>query len=304
MITAAVLGVYAALVGVAAPYALVRARWTHYAPAPAILVWLGLMTTFILTTALALHHLFLAEQHVHSHLTGFLDACGIHPVTTGGGSAPIAAAAALVVPALVVLLPVGWFLRSTWSARRDQHLHVDMLTLVASPAPEHGAVILDHDTPAVYCLPGAHRRVVMTRGAVEALTEQQLRAVLAHERAHIAGRHHHLHAVTRAFDLAFPKLPLARSAREQIALLLEMVADDRALRSHPRTVLASAMCQVAAGPVPQAALGAGGPSVMIRVPRVLTPQKPPRPVTWLGILAGSLAAPLLPLLTACGTGFG
>jgi hypothetical protein len=301
MTTTLVLGGYALLVGAAAPYALVRARWAHRAPRLAVLAWQGLMVTFVVTTALSVYHLVLAEQHVHNGLAGLLSACGVLPGATTGGSVPSTGdAAVLLGPVLIVLLPVGWFLRMTWLTRRAQRRHLDMLAVVGSPAPQYGATLVDHDTPAVYCLPGRSRRVVMTRGAVKALTGEQLRAVLAHERAHIAGRHHLLHAATEAFERAFPKLPLARLAREQTALLLEMIADDRALRGHSREVLASAMCQVAAGNVPQSALGAGGPSVLIRLRRVLTPQAAPRRSTWLGVVGGSLVVPLLPLLIACG----
>ncbi|MEU0170334.1 M48 family metalloprotease [Streptomyces iakyrus] len=70
-----------------------------------------------------------------------------------------------------------------------------------------------------------------TRGALEVLTEEQLRAVLEHERAHIAGRHHMVKVLVDAFSRAFRGLPLARQAKEQTNLLLEMIADDHALRS-------------------------------------------------------------------------
>lgn len=301
MITALALTGYAVLVGAVVPYALARAPWAHRAPGVAVLAWQGLMVTFVVTTALAVYHLILSEQHVHNGLVGLLSACGVLPGARTDGSTPTTAdAALLLVPAVIVLLPIGWLLRTAWCTRRVQRRHLDMLTLVGRPAPEYGATIVDHDTPGVYCLPGRSRRIVVTRGALDVLTAEQLRAVLEHERAHISGRHHLFHAATEAFERAFPGLPLARHARAQTALLLEMIADDRALRSHSREVLASAMCEVAAGRVPQAALGAGGPGALIRLRRVLTPQARPHRMTWLGIVSAAVAAPVLPLLVACG----
>jgi hypothetical protein len=43
--------------------------------------------------------------------------------------------------------------------------------------------------PRRYCVPSLRHRVVLTTGAVAALEPRQLRAVIAHERAHLWGRH-------------------------------------------------------------------------------------------------------------------
>ncbi|MGK5447318.1 M56 family metallopeptidase [Streptomyces radiopugnans] len=300
-----VLAAYALLVGVAVPYILARARWTHRAPRLAVLVWYGLMATFVVTVALALYHVALRERHIHDGLLGLLTACGLlSGVTSPGSASSPADPAALLPPLIAVLLPVGWFLRTVWRTRRAQRRHLDVLAVVGRPSAEHDAVVVDHEIPAVYCLPGRFRTVVVTHGAIRVLSREQLRAVLAHERAHITGRHHLCHAVVEGFGRAFPKLPLARHAREQTALLLEMAADDRALRFHSREVLAAAMCEVAAGQTPRAAVGAGGPSVVVRLHRLLTPGAAPRRITRLGITVGSLAALLMPLIIACGPALG
>ncbi|WP_031511366.1 M56 family metallopeptidase [Streptomyces megasporus] len=302
MTAALALAGYALLIGAVAPAALARAKWAHHAPRPAILAWQGLMVTFVVTIALALYHLALRERHVHDGLVGLLTACGLLPGAEALGSAPYTAAdpAALLPPALVVALPVGWFLHTTWSARRARRRYLDLLAVVGRASPEHDAVLVDHDTPAVYCLPGRSRRVVVTRGAIDVLSREQLRAVLEHERAHITGRHHLCRAAAEAFARAFPKLPLARHAREQTALLLELAADDRALRACSRETLATALCEVAAGQAPRTAFGAGGASAAIRLHRLLTPTTGPRHTTRLGVAGGSVAAPLVPLLIACG----
>ncbi|MGX1115952.1 hypothetical protein RKD37_001315 [Streptomyces ambofaciens] len=301
MITPLALVGYAALVGTVAPLLLARARWSHRAPGLAVLAWQGLMVTFVVATALAIYHLVLTEQHVHDGLVGFLSACGLSGDAPSGGPTPtVMDGLLLAAPAAILLLPIGWFVRCVWQARRARQRHLDVLALVGEPAPEYDATILDHAVPAVYCLPGRCRRVVVTRGALDVLSEEQLRAVLEHERAHIEGRHHLLHALTDAFSRAFPGLPLARHAKEQTGLLTEMIADDRALRYHSRDVLATAMCEVASGRAPQAAFGAGGAGAILRLRRILAPQPRPHRVTWLGLAAATVAAPLLPLLVACG----
>lgn len=60
------------------------------------------------------------------------------------------------------------------------------------------AFVLDATQPAVYCVPGRSATIVLTTGALAVLGPDQLTAVLAHERAHLAGRHHLLLAVTRS----------------------------------------------------------------------------------------------------------
>ncbi|MEU0170577.1 M56 family metallopeptidase [Streptomyces iakyrus] len=301
MITAVALAGYATVVGAVLPSLLSRARWAHRAPVLAVLAWQGLMVTFVVAATLAVYHLVLIEQHVHRGLVGLLSVCGLAADAPPGGSTPtVTDALLLAAPAAIVLLPVGWFVRCAWQARRARQRHLDVLTLVGEPAPQYDATVLDHAVPAIYCLPGRCRRVVITRGALEVLTEEQLRAVLEHERAHIEGRHHLLHVLADAFSRAFPGLPLARHAKEQTGLLTEMIADDRALRFHRRDALATAMCEVAAGRPPQAALGAGGTGALLRLRRILTPQPRPHRATWLGLVAATVAAPLLPLLVACG----
>ncbi|WP_405675710.1 M56 family metallopeptidase [Streptomyces sp. NBC_01511] len=301
MTTAAVLAVYTLLIGTAAPHLLVRASWLHRAPTAAITAWLALAATFVVSGALACYHLLLSEPHVHDGLVGLLTACGL---MTGGPARDTPPTpgdlAAVLLPAALVLLPALCLVRISWRTHRARRRQRDMLTLVGSPAPRYGATVVDHAVPAVYCLPGRAPRIVITSAALRALSDGQLRAVLAHEHAHIAGHHHLVHAAAEAFARAFPGLPLARLAKEQTALLLEMAADDRALRGHPREVLAAAMYEVAAGQTPRLAMGAGGSGSLIRIRRVLDPPPKPRRATAPAVVLASAAAPLLPLLIACG----
>lgn len=303
MTRAAVLAGYALLMGTLAPYLLARASWLHRAPTAAITAWLGLAATFVVSGALAVSHLLLAEPHVHDGLVGLLTACGLMTGDPVRGASPTPAdLASVLLPAAVVLLPALVLVRISWRTHRARRRQRDMLALVGSPAPEYGATVVEHEVPAVYCLPGRAPRVVVTSAALRVLSDEQLRAVLAHEHAHIAGRHHLVRAAVEAFARAFPGLPLARLAREQTALLLEMAADDRALRGHPREALAAAMYEVAAGQTPHAAMGAGGSGSLVRIRRVLDPYPKPGRATGLAVVLTSAAAPVLPLLIACGPG--
>jgi Zn-dependent protease with chaperone function len=66
---------------------------------------------------------------------------------------------------------------------------------------------------------------VLPTGAIGALDEAQLRAVLAHERAHLSGRHQLLVTMASALGDAFPGVPTFRVACEQVARLAELRAD-------------------------------------------------------------------------------
>ena len=52
-----------------------------------------------------------------------------------------------------------------------------------------GTRVVDHDLPLAYCLPGLRPRVVLSRGVLDLLREDEVRAVLAHEDAHVVQRH-------------------------------------------------------------------------------------------------------------------
>jgi len=72
---------------------------------------------------------------------------------------------------------------------------------------------------------------VLTTGALAVLNPGQLRVVLDHERAHLAGRHHLLLAVTRSLAAVAPVVPLFARGTSEVARLAEMRADDVARRA-------------------------------------------------------------------------
>ncbi len=94
------------------------------------------------------------------------------------------------------------------------------------PEPSLGAAILDSDRPAAFCLPGRRRSVVVTTAALAALSGDELAAVLAHERAHLRGRHHLAAGAARTLDRAFHGVPLSSQGRAEIERLMARVGVD------------------------------------------------------------------------------
>jgi Zn-dependent protease with chaperone function len=146
----------------------------------------------------------------------------------------------------------------------------------------NAAFVLDATRPAVYCVPGRPPTIVLTTGALAVLDPEQLTAVLAHERAHLAGRHHLLLAVTRSLAAVAPVVPLFVRGTGAVARLAEMRADDVAARraggEHGRRTLLAALLAmgtgVAVAQAPAAWLAATGGVVAARVQRLAEP--PPR----------------------------
>jgi Zn-dependent protease with chaperone function len=107
---------------------------------------------------------------------------------------------------------------------------------------------------------------------------------LAHERAHLAGRHHRLLATARIIGQVLPFLPLMRDADAQVARLMELHADDAALRASDPRSLATALAVLATGASPEPALAAAATDAVQRIHRLLG-----RPNSWAGC-TGSCAS--------------
>ncbi|MEU1513254.1 M56 family metallopeptidase [Streptomyces sp. NPDC005811] len=296
---------YTAAVGFVAPGLLLRSSWPHRAPALAAVVWHALAVSFSLAIALTAASLAMPTEHLHAGLVGLLHTCGLDEGARRPDPDPDTAdRLAVGVPAVLGVAVVASFAFHLLRARRARTRHRAAVDLVGRHSTRLCATVLPYDVPTVYCLPGRGPRVVISEAAVRRLTPEQLSAVLEHEQAHISGRHHLALAAAEAFHSVFRRLPLARHLREQTALLVEMIADDRALRRHSRDVLATAMYEMAAARAPKGALAAGGQSVLIRLKRVLGPPAAPHPALWGAMAALAMAAPLLPLLVACPPGLG
>lgn len=186
--------------------------------------------------------------------------------------------------------------------RRLQHAH--MLRIVARPAPELRAVVLDHSSPMAYCLPGRLGQTVVTRGALDVLAPKELAAVLAHERAHLRARHDLALAPIQALARAFPRVPLLTGAARELPVLLEMCADDVAARRHGAAAVVGALCVLSSQRPPEGTLAAGGSTAQTRIDRLARPVGLRlRPRIALGsaavlLAAGPLMAATAPVLVA------
>ncbi|HYB80394.1 MAG TPA: M56 family metallopeptidase [Mycobacterium sp.] len=128
--------------------------------------------------------------------------------------------------------------------------------------------VLDVAEPLAYCLPGVRSRVVVSEGALTTLATDEVTAILTHERAHLRARHDLVLEAFTAVHAAFPRLVRSSSALRAVQLLVELLADDAAVRATGRTPLARALVACASGRAPSGALAIGGPSTVLRVRRL------------------------------------
>ena len=271
--------------------ALVRASWPRRSPAAAILLWQALGLASGLAAVGALLGLAMPGSStgvVRSalRLGTVFRAGGLSRVTAAFGAVsampPIVVAARLacLVAGLALLASLCWVLVAAsvaaLHARRRQRA---LLTLLAHGDPKvPGALVVDYPTAAAYCLPGLRSRiVVISVGTLELLGRGELAAVLAHERAHLRERHDLVLLPFTALRRAFPRSATCKDAHLAVALLIEMLADDHALRARPARELVSALVRVGtagACPAPAGALGAGEGEVAARVTRLIQPVRP------------------------------
>lgn len=180
-----------------------------------------------------------------------------------------------------------------------QRAHTKALRVLATRDAERGILVLDHNDPACYCLPGRPGTVVVTTGALRVLTQKQLQAVLAHERAHLAGRHHLILAFALAVRRAVPRVRLLVYAEAETRRLIELTADDAAADHFGAATVASALAVIGAGHLPGAALGIQGgdlPPAAARVTRLIGADRRLRGRARLVSLLAATAAVAVPVL--------
>lgn len=286
MIGALALLGYAACAAWCAPALLAPLTGRGMSPRAGLAAWLAAMASVLASAALALEFSLTTVAADWPRLTQTLcrsiagDACTTAVYKSVSYQAGVAALAiALTTGAAVAACRYG---HRVQRSRRQTRAHAEAARIVGRDLNQTGAVVLDDPRPAAYCVAGRPAAIVITSGALALLDTPQLRAVLAHERAHLAHGHAALVTVTRGLAAAFPSVPLFARGHAEVERLAEMSADDTAARSAGRSTLAAALLAIATGarypvtghPVPAGGLAAAACAVPARVERMLRPPSP------------------------------
>ncbi|WP_308161517.1 M56 family metallopeptidase [Mycolicibacterium goodii] len=174
-----------------------------------------------------------------------------------------------------VLLVAGtrgiWRLGAINRSRRRLHArHFELTWLLTGSPPRRGGVLwLPVAEPLAYSLAGHPPVVVATCGLHGVLDDEAVNAVLAHEHAHVARRHHRLVALADAVAAGLGWLPLMRQSPSLVRTLVEMDADAHAAQIHGQHRLIRALQTLQHAAAPPAALGIAGECTQLRIDRLV-----------------------------------
>lgn len=278
MILALALLAYASAVGFLMPSVMRAMPILGRHPRLGIATWQGAQVGFVLSLVLAAAALVLPALSFGEGTAHLKQMFGL--VITHLGRDPQRHPEQVV--GLVAAAALTAFLISAWgrSIRQAGHTrqeHRCILGMVSTRHPETGALVVESEIAAAYCLAGKQGTIVVTSAALHSLTDLELAAVLAHERAHLRGRHHWIKQSADGFARAFGRLPLSRVARVELARLIEMAADDAAVRASSATRLVSALLIMGSASLPPAGLAANEGVTTQRIRRLAArPDAAPR----------------------------
>ena len=247
------------------PAMLARATWPTRAPRAAIVLWQAIALAAVLSAFSAgiaiASRLFVPgpDGRPTATITSEIEALG-WPLWT---AYVIVFAVTLVIGARLTYAVV----QVAIATRRRRAHHRMVVDLVGKSQGTH-LRILDVEQPLAYCLPGVRSRVVVSEGALNMLADNEMAAILTHERAHLRARHDLVLEMFTAVHAAFPRFVRSAHALHAVRLLIELLADDAAVRAAGPTPLARALVACASGHTPSGALAAGGPTTVLRVRRL------------------------------------
>lgn len=250
------------------PALLARASWPLRAPRAAVVLWQAVALAAV--------------------LSAFSAGLSVVTLLVDGGllAWPLRLVAAVMFALTVVVgVRLAAAVVSVAVGTRRRRAHHRMVVDLVGACPRGDVRVLAIDQPMAYCLPGMRSRVVLSEGALRVLNESELAAIMRHERAHLRARHDLVLEAFIAVHTAFPRIVRSGSALSAVRLLVELLADDAAVRATGSRPLARALVTCASALTPAGAMAAGGPTTVIRVRRLAGP-----PNSRLLALAAYLAA--------------
>lgn len=300
MILAVALLLGAAVVGWWSPWPLSRLT-ACAAPGTAIAWWLLTAAGVIASTVAGVLLLVLPGHGPATAIMAVLHDCwaavshdhlpALDPIVGGAAAVIVLAAAARLA------------LASAGRRRRRNVLHRRHLAALRLSGPATGRAVptlwLEHDEPVAYSLGGRRPLVVASTGLAGRLSDPELRAVLAHERAHVRGHHHALTTFAEVLGRTLRVVPLMRELPGAVRLLVELAADRAAAEQCGFAPLRAALLSIRAVNGPRRALAMAGGDIAIRLQH-LTADTGPRFLAPVKGFAGGLAALLASPAVAAG----
>ena len=146
-----------------------------------------------------------------------------------GGSSVLSWIATLAWIALTSSLVVA----SVRTCRRARIATIEPALGDHTPCDGFDLVALPTDEVVAYSVGGAHPQVVVSRGIVALLDDEELAAVVRHERAHTTLAHGHVLVLAAALERILRWVPPVRAGVQALRDSLERWADDVAVAGRP-----------------------------------------------------------------------
>lgn len=303
----------AAIVSVAAPALLRHLAARAVDPLCVIVGWLLGIGGVLGTVVVALTVMARPGTAAGSPLARLVDQSWWYAVKHAPSYVAYHAVAWLAAATLVAAgLRLAWVVhRETGRRSAHKRAQLDVLRLVGTAVPGRlggpATLLLQSDRAVAFSFAGRPGTVVVTEGLCRRIPAAGVNAVLAHERAHLRGRHHLIVACTEILATAFPIGGLLRAAPAAMRELVELAADTEAVRACGPAALRTALLSVTRADsscTPDAALAMARTAVDVRLRHLdaaAAPSSGPARFTRCGgIAVMAMATPLLATVALLG----
>ena len=257
----------ALLVAWAAPRLLEHRLYAGTDPQTSLVTWLMLVASTLLSLTTAAILLLLPDHGPAKQVLVLAHDCW---AAMSHGSVPrvdaVAGLLSMVLAAGAMIRCGARVVRHVRQRRTVHRKHLDLLRILTGGGPIAGSTLwLDVPDPMAYSVAGRPSLIVASEGLRRQLPGHAVAAVLAHERAHLRGRHHMMITIAEALAVALPWLPLMRRSPELVRALVELSADSTAARSHGAGAVRAALLSMSGSPAPAQALGMAPDCVALRL---------------------------------------
>jgi hypothetical protein len=199
-----------------------RARWLAERLEPRLATWLlTASSVFLLATSCVVLGALAAEVIGQYRPIATLGEWSVRTLRRDNPVSVLVECAAAILLLLIVVIAIGM------TVSRLSALRTVARTVRALPVRGELALLDDPD-PQAYAAPGPPGRIVVSTGMLRSLTAVERRALLAHERAHLEGRHHRFVILTQ---IAAAANPVLRPFATAVSYTVERWADEHAART-------------------------------------------------------------------------
>ncbi|WP_024795015.1 M56 family metallopeptidase [Tomitella biformata] len=272
MIIALALLLSAVAVGWLLPRRLIASSTTRTDPAALLTAW-AVSAVAIFGSAAAAVALLLVPSH--GRFPAFLSLAQSCWQALSHGALPeieiFAGLLGMVVLAAAAIRTAIVTVRRSSQRTRSRRSHLSALRMVStSKCGDPQTWWIDHPRPVAFSLAGRPGVIVASEGLAQFLSETEVSAVLAHERAHLRGRHHLIIATFDVLAEVFPFVPLFRLAPHAVRELAELAADAFAARAYGPSTVRSALTVLSTQPAhfPDGSLAMANTAVDLRLSRL------------------------------------